>query len=134
MSRKQDVARRFRLRRILEGSLALGGTFNLALGVLLGLAPDRALGLLQLPRPTEGFYLQLLATLAALLGCYYILASSDVRRYSGVIALAIGGRFIVGLAMALVAARHPELRGFGVLAGVELAFGMAHAASWWSIR
>ncbi len=134
MANRQNFARRFRFQRVLQGSLALGGGFNLLLGVLLGLAPNAALGILRLPGPVPAFYLQVLATLAALLGCYYLLAASDVRRYSGVIALAIAGRFAVALTLALAAAGHAPARGLWVLAAVELAFAATHAGSWWSIR
>lgn len=134
MADRQNFALRFRFQRALEGSLALGGAFNLVLGALLLLAPVTALGILNLPRPAPAFYLQLVAALAALLGCYYLLAASDVRRYSGVIALAIAGRLAVALVLALAAASHAAARGLWILAGVELAFAATHAGSWWSIR
>lgn len=134
MSQSMHFARRFRFRRALEASLASGGAFNIALGVLLLIAPDFTLRLLELPRPVPEFYLQLLGILAALLGCYYILATSDVRRYSGVIALAIVGRFVAALALLLASAGQEELGGLKALAAIDAAFGSAHAAGWWSIR
>lgn len=134
MSHREHFARRFRFQRLLQGSLAIGGLFNLVLGALLGLTPDTAVALLQLSRPSPGFYLQLLATLAALLGCYYLLAASDVRRYSGIVALAICGRLLVGLVLLFAAASDPSLAGLNFLAGTEILFGAIHAASWWSIR
>ncbi len=134
MSVRRNFARRFRSQQLLQASLALGGTFNIALGILLGLAPHSALGILDLARPVPGFYLEVVAVLAALLGCYYLLASSDVRRYSGIVALAIAGRLFVALVLAFAANRGAESAGLWVLAGVEALFGGAHAASWWSIR
>ncbi len=112
----------------------IGGFFNLVLGALLGLTPDTAVAILHIPRSNPGFYLQLLATLAALLGCYYLLAASDVRRYSGIVVLAISGRLLVGLVLLFAAASDPGLAGLNPLACAEILFGAVHAASWWSIR
>ncbi|MCP4202926.1 MAG: hypothetical protein GY769_13470 [bacterium] len=134
MSHTEHFARRFRFQRVLQGSLAIGGLFNLGLGALLGLAPDTAVGVLHISRPDPQFYLQVLATLAALLGCYYLLAASDVRRYSGIVALATSGRFLIGLVLLIAAASDSDLAGLYLLAGVEILFGTLHIASWWSIR
>ncbi len=112
----------------------LGGFFNLTLGTLLGLAPAKAVAILHIPPPAPGFYLQMLATLAALLGCYYLLAASDVRRHTGIVVLAISGRFLVGFVLLLAAVRDPSLSGLNVLAGAEVLLGSIHAVSWWSIR
>ncbi len=76
----------------------------------------------------------MLATLAALLGCYYLLAASDVRRYSGIVALATSGRFLIGLVLLIAAASDSDLAGLYLLAGIEILFGTLHIASWWSIR
>lgn len=134
MSYKKHSARRFRFQRVLQASLVIGGLFNLVLGALLGLTPDTAVAILHISRPNPGFYLQLLATLAALLGCYYLLAASDVRRHSGIVALAISGRFLIGLVLLFAAASEPGLAGLNLLAGVEILFGAIHAIAWWSIR
>lgn len=134
MSYRQHFARRFLFQRILQGSLVVGGCFNLILGALLGLTPDIAVALLHVRRSDPGFYLQMLALLAALLGCYYLLAASDVRRYSGVVALAIAGRFLAGLTLLSIAASNPDLAGLAFLGGADILFGAIHAGAWWSIR
>lgn len=134
MSYRQHFARRFLFLRVLQGSLVVGGGLNLILGALLGLTPDTAVALLHLRRSDPGFYLQMLALLAALLGCYYLLAASDVRRYSGVVALAIAGRFLAGLVLLIAASNDPDLAGLNFLGAAEILLGTVHAASWWSIR
>ena len=134
MAQKRHLARRFRVRRALEASLAAGGLFNFSMGVLLLVAPGLALGIFHLPRPEPGFYLQLLGLLVAVLGCYYALAASDVRRYSGAIALAICGRSAAVLVLLLASAGRPELAGLKALAAIDGTFALAHAISWWSIR
>jgi hypothetical protein len=134
MSYKEHFARRFRFQRVLQGSLVIGGFFNLLLGALLGLTPDVAVAILRVATPDPGFYLQMLATLAALLGCYYLLAASDVRRYSGIVVLAISGRFLAGLVLLFAAAGGPDLAGLRFLAAADFLFGTVHAVCWWSIR
>lgn len=131
---KKHFARRVRGQRILQSSLAVGGAFNLGLGAALGLAPDATMGILELSRPTPGLYLQMLALLAGLLGCYYLLAASDIRRYSGVVALAIVGRSLAATVLALGVSTDPSLGGLKLLAIVDASFALVHAVSWWSIR
>lgn len=134
MSLEKNFARRFRSLRVLRASLAVGGLFNLILGALLGLMPAWATALLNIPRPVPGFYLQVLALLVALLGCYYLLAASNLRRYSGNVAIAIMGRLTAGLVLLLAAASDPSLASLKLLAAVDIGFGTVHAISWWSAR
>lgn len=134
MPYREHFARRFRFQRVLQASLVFGGFFNLVLGTLFGLAPATATTILQVPRPNPEFYLQVLSTLAALLGCYYLLAASDVRRYSGVVALAITGRLLVGLVLLFAAASRPDLAGLTSLAAIELLLAAIHGSSWWFTR
>ena len=77
--------------------------------------PARLLGLPLPPLPAGAFYLWIMAVLLLMLGALYLLAAADPGRYAGVVAVAVAGRLLGGLAF---------------LAAADLAFGIAHAAGW----
>lgn len=129
--------RRFRLLGLLRGSLVAGAVYDLAFAVLMVAAPEVPARLLKLPLPPlpEGaFYLWILATLLAMLALLYLAAAHDPRRYSAIIAVAIGGRALGAGVFALAALSHPGLGGLFLLAAADLAFSAVHAVSWWPIR
>jgi hypothetical protein len=64
----------------------------------------------------------------------YLAAAHDPRRYSAIIAVAIGGRLVGAIALATAALLGPDLRGLLPLAGADFAFGAVHAAAWFPIR
>lgn len=137
MSVKTRFAQRFRLLALLRGSLVLGALYDLGFGLLMVAAPDVPARLFHLPLPPlpEGaFYLWVMAVLLAMLAALYLLAARDTRRYSGIVAVAIGGRLLGGLALAIAALRGPGLEGLWPLAVADTVFGLAHAAFWWPIR
>lgn len=133
---KKHFAHRFRLLALLRGSLALGALYDLAFALLMVAAPGVPARLLDLPLPPlpEGaFYLWVMAVLLTMLSGFYLLAARDTRRYSGNVAVAIGGRLLGGLALGIAAWRL-GLDGLWPLAAADAAFGLAHAAFWWPIR
>jgi hypothetical protein len=129
--------RRFRLLSLLRGSLVAGALYDLAFAVLMVAAPRLPARILKLPLPPlpEGrFYLWILATLLLMLAALYLAAAHDPRRYSAIIAVAIGGRVLGAAVFAAAALTGSGLGGLVPLAVADLAFGALHAASWWPIR
>ena len=137
MSVKAHFTRRFRFLSLLRGSLVVGGIYDLAFALLMVAAPGlpaRLLGLPLPPLPRGAFYLWVMATLLGMLACLYFLAARDTRRYSGIVAVAIAGRIVGGLALAAAALLGPDLAGLWPLAAADLGFGVAHAVFWWPLR
>jgi hypothetical protein len=129
-------AHRFVLLRLLVGSLVLGALYDFGFAVLIAAAPGVPARMFHLPLPPlpdGAFYLWILAVLLTMLSALYLMAARDPRRYSGNIAVAIGGRILGGLVL-LAAALHAGLPGLYPMAAADLAFGIAHAAFWWPIR
>lgn len=129
-------AHRFHWLRLLIGSLVAGALYDFGFAVLIAAAPEVPARIFHLPLPPlpEGaFYLWILAVLLTMLAAFYLVAARDPRRYSGIIAVAIGGRILGGLVL-LAAALYAGLPGLYPMAGGDLAFGIAHAAFWWPIR
>ena len=125
---------RFRLLWLLQASLALGALYDLGLAAALAVAPEPMARALSLPLPGAAFYLWILATLLTMLAALYLVAARDPRRYSAVISIAIGGRTLAALVLGLAAVPDPGLGGLYLLAAVDLAFAVAHAAFWLPIR
>jgi hypothetical protein len=129
--------RRFRLLSLLRGSLVAGALYDLAFAVLMVAGPRIPARILKLPLPPlpEGrFYLWIMATLLLMLAALYLAAAHDPRRYSAIVAVAIGGRALGAAAFAAAALTGSGLGGLVLLAAADLAFGVLHAASWWPIR
>jgi len=68
-----------------------------------------------------------------MLAALYLLAARDTRRYSGIVAVAIGGRILGGLVL-LFAALRSGIPGLYPMAAADLGLGIAHAAFWLPIR
>ena len=137
MTLTNPFVRRFRLLALLRASLAAGALYDLGFAVLMVAAPEvpaRMFSLPLPPLPRGAFYLWVLATLLTMLALLYLVAAYDPRRYSAVIAVAIGGRALGALAFAIAALRGPDLNGLVPLAAADLAFGAVHAAAWLPIR
>lgn len=134
MSIVTDAARRFRFLTLLRASLVLGAIWDVAFALLLAFAPEASARAFELPLPPlpEGaFYLWIFAVVLLMLAAMYVLAARDTRRYSGIVAVAIGGRILGGLVLLLAALRVP---GLVPMAAADLGFGIAHAAFWLPIR
>ncbi len=137
MTLMSPYARRFRLLTLLRASLIAGAVYDLGFAVLMVAAPEALARLFRLPLPPlprGSFYLWILATLLGMLALLYLVAAHDPRRYSAIIGVAIGGRFLGALLFALTALRGPDLGGLYPLAVADFVFGAIHAASWWPIR
>ena len=134
MASTAHFARRFRYLTLLRWSLGVGAAYDLLFALAMVAAPDGTARLLDLPLPGETFYLWILAVLLAMLAGLYTLAARDPRRYSGIIAMAIAGRVVGGLALLAAALPRPDLAGLYPLAAMDLAFGASHALFWWPIR
>ena len=137
MTVTSPFVRRFRLLALLRASLVAGAVYDLVFAALMVAAPAvpaRILALPLPPLPRGAFYLWILATLLAMLAFLYLAAAYDPRRYSAIIAVAIGGRAVGALAFVIAALWGPDLRGLLPLAAADLAFGAAHAAAWLPIR
>jgi len=137
MAMTSPFVRRFRLLGLLRGSLVAGAVYDLAFAVLMVAAPQIPARILNLPLPPlpEGrFYLWIMATLLLMLAALYLAAAYDPRRYSAIIAVAIGGRALGALALAAAALTGSGLGGLLPLAAADLGLSVLHAASWWPIR
>jgi len=137
MALTSPFVRRFRLLALLRASLVAGAVYDLAFAVLMVVAPAVPARIFDLPLPPlprGAFYLWILATLLAMLALLYLAAAYDPRRYSAIIAVAIGGRLVGALAFLIAALLGPDLRGLLPLAASDLAFGAVHAAAWLPIR
>lgn len=137
MALTSSFVRRFRLLTLLRASLVAGALYDLGFAVLMVVAPAvpaRIFALPLPPLPRGAFYLWILATLLAMLALLYLAAAHDPRRYSAIIAVAIGGRGLGALVFVLAAMLGPDLRGLLPLAAADFAFGAAHAAAWLPIR
>jgi hypothetical protein len=73
------------------------------------------------------------AVLFASLGLLYLVASGDVRRYSAIIAVAIGSHLTLALVF-FAAARGAGASNLIRLSGAELLIGLALIFFWWPIR
>ena len=129
-------ARRFRLLSLLRGSLIAGAVYDVAFGLLMVVSPETPARILNLPLPPpEGsFYLWIMATLLTMLAALYLAAAYDPRRYSAIIAVAIGGRLLGALVLLTAGLRGPDLAGLYPLAAADFAFGAVHATAWLPIR
>ena len=137
MTMTSRFARRFRLLTVLRTSLIAGAVYDLFFALAMVAFPEMPARILNLPLPPmpEGaFYLWILATLLSMLAVLYLAAAHDPRRYSAIIAVAIGGRLVGALAFVIAAATNPGLSGLYPLAAADFLFGAVHAASWWPIR
>ncbi|HWM93222.1 MAG TPA: hypothetical protein VN493_20830 [Thermoanaerobaculia bacterium] len=136
MSAVTDFARRFRFLALLRGSLVLGALWDIVFALLLAFAPEasaRAFDLPLPPLPEGAFYLWIFAVVLLMLAALYLLAARDTRRYSGIVAVAIGGRILGGLVL-LFAALRSGIPGLYPMAAADLGLGIAHAAFWLPIR
>ena len=137
MALTSPFVRRFRLLALLRASLVAGAVYDLVFAVLMVAAPAVPARILTLPLPPlprGAFYLWILAILLAMLALLYLAAAYDPRRYSAIIAVAIGGRIVGALAFVIAASTGQDLRGLLPLAVADFAFGAAHAAAWLPIR
>jgi hypothetical protein len=134
MSRLRLTSQRFLFLRLLSLSLFLGALYDLSFAALMVLAPQLPARILGLPLPGEAFYLWLMAIFLLMLAGLYILAAREPRRYSAVILVAIGGRFLGAVAFAVAAYGNPDLSGLYPLAAADLLFAIAHAGFWGPIR
>lgn len=134
MAVRARFARRFRLLTLLRLSLYAGAAYDFVFAGLMVAAPQWAARRLGLPLPGERFYLWLIAVLLLMLAALYVKAGQDPRRYSAVIAVAIGGRLAGAAAFALSALGQPDLSALYPLAAADATFGVAHAAFWLPIR
>ena len=103
MTLTSPFVRRFRLLALLRASLVAGAVYDLAFAVLMVAAPAVPARIFDLPLPPlpgGAFYLWILAILLAMLALLYLAAAHDPRRYSAIIAVAIGGRMVGALAFA----------------------------------
>jgi hypothetical protein len=75
-----------------------------------------------------------MAVFLLMLAALYLAAAYDPRRYSAIIAVAIGGRALGAAVFATAALTGSGLGGLVPLAVADLAFSVLHAAAWWPIR
>lgn len=134
MKTQTALARRFRLVGLLRASLVAGALYDFVFAGLMVFAPQVAERAFSLPLPGEPFYLHLIAVLLLMLGTLYLAAAQDPRRYSAIVVVAIGGRALGALALGAAALGRPDLAGLWPLAGADLAFALAHAATWIPLR
>jgi len=128
-----DFAWRFRCLKWLRATLFGGAALSLLFSVSLVLGPRATSRLLGVGSPEDPFYLWLSAVLFASLGVLYLLAISDVRRFSPIIAVAIATHLALALAFFTVA-QSPGTANLVRLSGAELLIGLSLLLFWWPIR
>jgi hypothetical protein len=132
-----QVARRLRFLSLLRASLILGAAYDAVFALVMVIAPEvpaRLLGLPLPPLPAGSFYLTTLAILLGMLASLYLVAAADPERHPAIIAVAIGGRLLGGMAFLATAWRNPGLGGLYPLAAADLGFSAGHAGLWWPLR
>ncbi len=134
MLETMNYPRRFFFIRLLGLSLIVGAIYDAAFAVVMVVAPDLPRRMLGLPLPGEDFYLRLIAVLLLMLAALYLSAAHDLRRYTAIILVAVGGRLLGALVLAASAWAEPRLSGLWPLAAADFTFGAVHALSWWMIR
>ncbi len=133
MSTRAYFAWRFRCLKWLRASLIGGATLSFLMAISLAWGPRTTVQRLGLGSPNDPFYLWLSAVLFASLGLLYLVASGDVRRYSAIIAVAIGSHLTLALVF-FAAARGAGASNLIRLSGAELLIGLALIFFWWPIR
>lgn len=126
-------AHRFRYLRLLRVSLGLGAAYNLGVALLVALASDATARRLGLAADAARALPAVLAVAFTMLAALFLTAAHDPRRYSAVIAVAIGGRLAGAAVLAGLAATHPHLAILYPAAGAELGLGLAHATLWYPV-
>ena len=134
MLETMNYPRRFWFIRLLGASLILGALYDAAFAGVMVLAPELPQRLLGLPLPGEDFYLRLIAVFLLMLAALYLTAAHDLRRYTGIILVAVAGRLLGAAVLGASAFADPRLSGLWPLAAADFAFGTVHAASWWAMR
>ncbi len=129
-----DYPRRFFFLRLLGASLGLGALYDAAFAVVMVAAPGLPQRMLNLPLPGATFYLHLIAVLLLMLAALYLTAALDLRRYTGIILVAIAGRLLGAAVLGAAAWSDPRLAGLWPLAAADFAFGATHALSWGMTR
>jgi hypothetical protein len=125
---------RFTFYTLLRVSLVAGAVYDLGFAALLATAPELANAIVQLPMPEERFYLWTIAVLLTIAAAFYLVTARDPRRYSGNVAVAIGGRSLGFVVFAWAASGRPELAGLWLIGIADLVFALLHAACWLPTR
>ena len=120
--------------RCLKLGLRAGAFYDFAFAAVMLVAPGLAAGLLGLRQPADSYFLWLIAIFLCMLGSSYLFAAYDPRAYSGIIWIAIVGRFFGFVAMVVAARLDPTLGGLYYLAFADLLFAAVHAACFLPIR
>jgi hypothetical protein len=113
--------------RILSWTLGAAAAYDVVFAALMLAAPRVLSRFFSLPLPGERFYLRLLAVLLVMLGATYLVAARDPRRFRGIVAVAIAGRFAGASMLALEAVARPDLApGLWAVAAADAAWALAH--------
>ena len=134
MEIRRRFAPRFRWLRLLRMSLVAGAVYDLGFAACMAWAPGLPAAWLGLPLPGERFYLWIMAVFLTMLAALYLKAAEDPRRYSAVIAVAIGGRLLGAAAFVLAALDRPDLAGLYPLAAADALFAGLPTLFWWPQR
>ncbi len=134
MKVRDRYSRRFRFLKLLRASLAAGALYDLIFAALMLFAPTAVARVFDLPLPGSPFYLWLIAIFLTMLAILYLQAALDPRRYSAIIAVAIGGRLSGAVAFAVAAWQEPSLQGLYPLAGADAVLGLVVLFFWWPVR
>lgn len=110
-----------------------GAALSFLMAISLALTPRMTIQRFGVGSPEDPFYLWLSAVLFGCLGIVYLIASSDVRRYSPMIPVAIGAHLALAVTC-FAAAQGPGTENLVRLAGAELLIGLSVLLFWWPIR
>ena len=124
---------RFRCLKWLRATLIGGAALSFYLAFSLALRPGATISPPGIGAPEQPLYLWLPSLLLVALGTVHLLAAGDTRRFSPMIAVAIGVQLALALAF-FAAARSPESTRLLRLSGAELLVGLGLLLFWWPIR
>ena len=119
---------------LLRTSLLLGGGFYVLVAGLLLITPETVEGYLGLTSSIPTILFQGLALFLLLAAAYQALPAYDFVAYSGNIAVAILGRFLVAGLLGWTAWNQPDFNGLGAVAALEFFLGLMYTVLWIPFR
>ena len=124
---------RFRCLKWLRALLIGGAALSFYLASSLALRPGATISPPWIGAPERPLYLWLPALLLVAMGFVYLLAATDTRRFSPMIAVAVGVQLALALAF-FAAAQSSESARLLRLSGAELLVGLGLLLFWWPLR
>lgn len=119
--------------RALSATLVAGAVYDFAFAAWMLVAPGSIASTFDLPLPGEPFYTRLIALFLVLLGVVWLETARHPAGRVPLVRIAIVGRLLGFVVLALSTVGAPHLAGLWVPATGDLAFAVAHAATGWRL-